>query len=283
MRHQDYFFNRHINKLKIRTNGVISSGENEDISIIIGVKNRCDYRIVNSFKSLRCQNYDSRLLNVVLVDYDSDRQLVDKYKEICDRFSVKYLRIENKPLWNKSHCLNIAIRQIKTKYLCSSDVDVFFEKNYISECIKELQRNPYQVLLSSFYNTPNGLISSEIDVLGDYDRIKGLCGFQVTELGLSGALNPGVNLSLSCFYKAINGYDEYYTLWGSEDFDLIKRFSLLGLNVKDVSKKCSWVHQAHEKHEGVNTHEEIMERIKMNKSYLNNTHSIVRNISGWGL
>ena len=187
MRYQDYFFNRYINRLKIRTIDIDSSSSKEDITIVIGVKNRCDYRIINALKSLRNQDYDNRLINIVVVDYESSRDMIKKYEEICSRFDATYLRIENKPIWNKSHCLNIAIRQVSTKYLCSSDVDVFFEKNYISECVRTLQKDPYQVLISNFYNTPNGLITGEIDVVSDYLAIKKLCGFQVTELGLSGA------------------------------------------------------------------------------------------------
>ena len=72
-------------------------------------------------------------------------------------------------------------------------------------------------------------------------------------------------------------------MWGSEDFDLIKRFFLMGLDVIDMSPVTSWIHQWHEKHEGVNTISDIKEQIAKNKSYMDKTHSIIRNNNGWGM
>ncbi len=283
MRYRDYFFNRFVRRWGLRAQGVAGSSGREDVTVIIGVKNRCDYRIVNALKSLRCQDYDRQLIRIVLVDYDSSQEMIEKFREICARFDARYLRLDNKPVWNKSHCLNIAIRQADTKYLMSSDVDVFFEKNYISACVRRLRDDPFQVLISSFYNTPSGLVDGEIDVLGEYGAIKKLCGFQKTELGLNGALNPGINFSLTRFYQHIRGYDEYYTLWGSEDLDLIKRFALSGLKVTDISANSSWIHQCHEKHEGVNAQQNFKEKIAQNKQYVLHTHTVERNDADWGI
>lgn len=193
-----------------------------------------------------------------------------------------YLRVEGRPIWSRSRCLNIGIKLSNTKYICTSDVDIIFERNYFSECIKELQRNRYQVMISKFYNTPNGLIVDEFDVSNDYLSVKKSCVFQATEMGLSGALTPGVNVSLSCFYKEIHGYDEFYAWWGSEDYDLIKRFFLMGLNVKDISKKTSWIHQSHEKHENIKVHANYKDKVRENKQYLLTHHTIIRNLEGWG-
>lgn len=282
MRYRDYFFTRHVNRVKIRFSRLGSGGEKDDITIVCGVRNRCDYRLVNAFKSLRTQDYDEQLVHIVLVDYDSDGGLVQQYKEICERFNAKYIRVEGKPLWNKSHCLNIAIKRAATKYICSTDVDVFFESNFISECIKELRARPYQVLLSDFYNSPRGTVDAEVDVVNSYRCIKEVSSFQVTGMGKSGALNPGINVALTRSYKAINGYDEQYVRWGSEDFDLIKRLVLLGLKVKDMSASTSWIHQYHEKHEGHGSQDEVREQIRKNKLYLDSTHTVVRNPDGWG-
>ena len=283
LRYRDYFFTRQINRIKTKKHLVGSTGTIEDITVVLAVRNRCDYRLVNAFKSMRNQDYDDRLIKIVLVDYDSEKWMIEKYQEICQKYRVEYIRVDNKPVWNKSRCLNIAIKNVASKYICSSDVDVFFEKNYFSECVKELNKNPLQVLISDFYNSPEGEINGEIDLPGKYADIKNKCGFQNTKMGLSGFLNPGINFSLSCFYKAMNGYDENYIMWGSEDFDLIKRFFLMGLEVKDMSPTTSWIHQWHKKHEGVSTVPDIKEQITKNKNYLNNTHSIVRNNNGWGM
>ena len=51
-------------------------GKKEDITVVIGVKNRFDHRLENAFKSIRSQDYPQKLIKITLVDYDSDKKLI---------------------------------------------------------------------------------------------------------------------------------------------------------------------------------------------------------------
>lgn len=248
----------------------------EDITVVIAVKNRCDYRLVNALQSIRNQEYDQRLIKIILVDYDSDKELIPRYEEICRKYRSRYIRVDDKEIWNKPHALNIGIREVKTKYLLSSDVDIIFEKNYIKEAIRELKRNPFQVILARCLDLPKDSIKErEFNKLKESARKRFDFDY----------LSPGINLTYTYFYHKIRGYDEWYQLWRGLDDDLIKRFELLGLSAKEISSKTCYLHQWHPKFDGrrKESKKHIEQQIKKNRDYFESNNSIVRNKKGWGI
>jgi glycosyltransferase involved in cell wall biosynthesis len=268
MRFIDYVFLKNINKLLLRLKA-LPKYDQEDITVVIAVRDRFDYRIINAFKSIRNQDYPHDLIKLVLVDYGSKKELIPSYEKLCKEYDAEYIRIDNRSIWCKSHALNIVIKQAKTKYILSTDADIMFENNYIKEAVKELQRNPYQVILSKCLDVPKTAIK-------DYDfyELKKIATFRFK----GSYLSSGINIALTYFYHRIRGYDERYVLWGGEDDDLIKRFKLLGLKSTNMSKQISYVHLWHPKYQGAKNYQQI----ETNEKYLRNNHSIFRNKDGWG-
>ena len=88
--------------------------------------------------------------------------------------------------------------------------------------------------------------------------------------------------SLSYFFKFIRGFDEFYRLWGTEDVDIIKRFELMGLEVKDISDRTSYIHQYHLKYAGQGEIKRVEELHIVNRDYFLENNSILRNPLGWG-
>jgi len=242
----------------------------EDITVVIAVKNRYDHRIKNALKSIRNQEYEQSLIKIILVDSDSQRDLIPKFKKLCKKYDASYIRINNKPIWHKTHALNVGIKKTKTKYLLSSDIDIIFEKNYFKEAIKELRKNPYQVIVSQMLDLPKRASKEK-----QFNKLKAIAKSRLKDCPVS-----GINLTLTYFYHKIHGYDEYYQIWAAEDDDLIKRFILFGLNRK-MQDKSSYLHQWHPRYEGVKI-PNYKKYIKENKKYLTNNYSIVRNKNGWG-
>ena len=268
----DYILFKNINKIKLRLNR-LPHYDKEDITVIIGVKGRCDNRMINTLKSIRNQDYPQNLINIMLIDYDNKKELIPKLKEIYKRYDIDYIRVDNKPLWSKAHATNVGIKKAKTKYILSSDIDIIFERNYIKEAIKELQKHPFQVILSKCFDLPKININKM-----DYDRIKSLAQprFKYERLSL------GINLALTYFYNKIKGYDEKYKLWGYEDDDLIKRLEIFGLNTKSIEYKSVYFHQWHKMYEGVKKIKGYKKQIEKNKERFKKNFSIIRNKNGWG-
>lgn len=179
----------------------------EDVTVVIAVRDRCDYRLVNCLKSIRSQEYDQGLIAIVLVDYGSMSDYIQGYEAICKKYNVKYMRIENQLSWCRSHALNIGIRNAGTKYLFNTDVDIILKSNYIKTAVHELKKDPMQVVLSHV------LYTSEEDISGEIDTVKEYPGFE-NYIKLSPAVGAGINFALTYFYHIIRGYDEYYKWWG---------------------------------------------------------------------
>lgn len=263
-------FLRYLHLLELFLSRSILKAEN-DITIIIPVKNRFDYRIKNALKSIRNQDYDPNLIKIVVVDYDSNKELIQKYSSLCEQYNADYLRIEDKPVWCKSHALNIAIKRAKTKYILCTDVDVIFEKDYIKEAIKELKKNYFQVLLSHCFDLPKG--SEDLINKLEFKRLKSMSKVRKWEG------SPGICLTLTYFFHRIKGYDEEYKLWGREDDDLLKRFELYGLTIKNIKDNAVYLHQWHPKYEGIKINKK---QINKNEQHFSENNSIIRNKEGWG-
>ena len=167
----------------------------EDINVIIVARNRFDDRIINSLKSIRKQTHSQDLIKITIVDYDSDNSLIQKYKEVAKIFNAEYIRVDNKPVWCKSHALNIAIKKSNTKYILSSDVDILLEDNYIREAIVELRKNPFQIILADMLDLPK----TNIDEL-NFNKLKPLAKSRYKGSGYVVA----VPLALTYFFHKIS-------------------------------------------------------------------------------
>lgn len=252
----------------------------QGITVVIAIKDRYDHKIINSLKSIRNQDYPQNLIKITIVDYDSKEKMIQKFKDICKKYNVKFIRVEKKPIWNRAHCLNIGIKRAKTKYVLTSDVDIIYEKNYITEAVKALQKNPFQVILCQCMDSPAKMVISD-KTLKEYDNLRKKSKYRSEVRNIPSHhyfFGKGINLTLTYFYHKINGYDEKYIVWGKEDDDLIKRFNLLGLQVKDITNRTSYIHQWHTRVEN----KEFKKQVEINEKYLHNNHSIMRNKEGWG-
>ncbi len=248
----------------------------EDVTIIMGIRDIADLdRIINCLESIRSQDYDQKLIAIIIVDYGSSRELTEKYRNICRKYNVDYIRVDNKNVWNKAHALNIAIKTVKTKYILSSDIDVIFERNYIRESVKELKRDPLQVMVSFVLFLPDILKDTK-----EYDLLKSMANNN--RVGRQACTGMGINLALTYFYRKIRGYDERYKFGPGEDLDLIKRFSALGIKRKSIGDRTSCLHQYHPDSRNLKNLVGFDDQRNRNAVYFTYDDTIVRNKDGWG-
>jgi predicted glycosyltransferase involved in capsule biosynthesis len=266
---------------KIKNQKITFNQQNkEDITVIIAWRNIGINRLENCLRSIRNQNYNQNLINITLIDYGSSINNSEIIKNKCKKYKIKYIFYYSN-IFCKPHALNIGIKNSNTKYILISDIDIVFEKNYIKECIKEIKKNYFQIIYSKMFDCFKNSIKSKENFIKDYYKIKKRCKDRA--IGKNENIfryGSSICFTLSHFFKSIQGYDEFYTGWGADDADIIKRFELIGLNIRDLTSKVSYIHQWHPKYEGYNSKEK--EQIKKNRDYFMKTNTILRNSNGWG-
>ncbi len=290
------YLDEEINKLKIQKEWfnkkviplLLNEAEKDNpdnVSVIIPWKNIGYECAFNCLKSISSQNYDKGKIDIILVDYDSDDcQAISKMKSACEEFKASYLRVDNTEEWSRSCALNIAIKKSNSKYILISDIDIIFEKNYISECVREMKRYPYQALYTNMWRLPEGF---KPDQANDYYKLK-----EESFLKQNVYINPEVNpelvdgasiiFTMRQFFYFINGYDEHYSLWGYEDCDIIKRFKRIGIKITNINHRTSHIHQWHSQFAGVEKIEGFREKVKENGRYYEQNIFDV-NLNGWGI
>lgn len=229
-----------------------SPPKQKDVTVIIGIKNRYDYKIINALKSVRNQTYKQDLIKIVLVDYGSDNKFRPEFQRLCERFRVNGIWAEVDDPWSRARCLNIGLMRANTQYILSSDVDIIFEKNYIQECVNNVSTNAPSCVHSVALASPKGSITSEIKA-EDYGKIKEIC--------VPYKLAMGVLFFEKQWANIIDGYDEFYQLWGCEDNDFVERLQRYGVELRDIGYKTYYIHQYHLPYDGVKEYKDF-ENIK---------------------
>ena len=251
------------------------------VAVLIPIKDRELYRLINCLTSLKHQSYPSKLISITIIDYNSEATCSKNIKKISEEFKTAYIHVPNVETWSRSHCLNVGIRKSLTKYILISDVDLIFSNSYIEECVSKLKKYPMSLLVSKMLDLPE---SSENRVRGYAEKRK-LPDINQLAVNSTTRFNDPYHASIiftqTKWLKKIKGYDEYYKLWGFEDIDMFNRLLKLGLKVENLSPSSFYLHQWHKKYLGVISKnlEFILDK---NKKYYDSVYTIKRNGPDWG-
>lgn len=248
----------------------------DDVTVILGVKDRCDYRLVNALRSLREQTHHA--LRILVVDYGSEVGIAENVRHLSEQFGAEYFHVGNKVRWSRSQCLNIGLRMVKTKFVLVSDVDIVFSPSYVSDAIALIAKYPLSVVCSTMLD-----LSAE----ASDDLIRASRGAQLDMLELKERsvarrrrrTHSSILLTHTQVLTAIRGYDEFYCDWGSEDDDLMCRLERIGLHRCALDTDSFYLHQWHPKFEGVS---EWKSAARRNRDYFLASKSILRNDRNWG-
>jgi glycosyltransferase involved in cell wall biosynthesis len=254
----------------------------DDVTVVIGARNRADYRLENALRSIRSQTYPADLVRVVVVDYGSESVGASRIANMCTRHGAEYVRVDGIEIWSRSRCLNIGIRHANTKFLLVSDADIVFPPHYLSGCVEVLTASPTSVVGSAMLDLPEESVSilqqsartgSELP----FDSWKSSCRPRHDHV-----FHPSICATYTAFFRVVRGYDEFYEVWGNEDDDLYRRFWYLGLTPRPLGPESSYMHQWHAESERGREGENA-EQVRRNQLYLANAHSILRNDVSWGI
>jgi predicted glycosyltransferase involved in capsule biosynthesis len=249
--------------------------------VLIGVRNRADHRIVNALRSLREQVYPWGRVTTLVVDYGSDVSEAKALSEACARHGATLLRVDSGGAWSRGRCLNVGIRHVQTKYLMTSDADIVLSPHYLADAVAAIRGDPLSVVCGAMLDLPEASLD-ETRRAGRGEATLDLAAWRSRcEPRFGWKFHPSIAVTLTAYYRAIRGYDEFYEGWGREDDDLMSRFGSLGLRPTQIPKRSFYLHQWHSKFEGLGG--DVRERvIGRNADYFSRTHTILRNAATWG-
>ncbi len=132
---KEYFLSR-FKRRKIIKN-LRDKNKDNAVTIIIAIKNRRTNRLEKVIDSVKQQSYPSKLIKIVLIDYDSEEEFSKEYSFFCKKEKIKYILAKKAPIWNRSHAYNIGIKEANSKFVFILDADIILSKNYIKKAIDE--------------------------------------------------------------------------------------------------------------------------------------------------
>ncbi len=127
---------------------------------------------------------------ILIVDWSSERHIAEHLQSFGDN-RLKIIRIQNEPVFHPAIVWNYTIRNAKHAHILKVDGDIFLSGNF-------------------FVNLP----APNTFKTGDY---------KITGKGTMGTI-----LFTKTLFESVNGYNERFRGWGTEDRDLYARLAKRG-------------------------------------------------------
>lgn len=203
------------------------------ITIALTYRNR-ELRIVkNCLDSL--QNQTQKNFSVFLVDYGSEALYAEQLEALetdYDFITVMHCPVSGQ-LWNKSRAINIALKQCNNPYFLVGDIDLIFREDFMEKISKIALENKTTYFQVGFLDKEASATAKQFQ---NY-KIKHISSSEAT----------GITLFRTSLLKYLNGYDEFYHGWGSEDTDVHVRLLNGGYEVNFYDAALFLLHQWHPK------------------------------------
>jgi hypothetical protein len=178
----------------------------------------------------------------ILVDFGGRTDLSYLQKKFSAWLRVIRVTTRTDP-FHKARAINIGLKQARTKFICATDVDQIFQKNFFAAVHDTVASGKHLVLCRSSFvrSLPPDVVPE--NVAAHYEQL------------LQAALASGIKmhgegccigLPLGWLDKA-RGWDEKYIGYGAEDSDVIYRARLSKFKPIVVNDKTSLIHLPHEK------------------------------------
>lgn len=198
-------------------------GKDSLVSVVYPFRDREIKRLELSIKSIL--KFSSIPTQIVVVDYGSIPEIRDQLVDFCSENKVGLVRVETEGLpWSRSRALNIGIRDVETKYVVTTDIDMLFAGDIIGIC-SGLSAENNKIHCRPLWLREDGQKSNAW--MGDYNQLGGFMFSQKILFDKNGYFN-----------------DEIY-YWGLEDIEFDKRMETLGIKKIWIDDKVSIYHMWH--------------------------------------
>jgi len=246
------------------------------LTIIYAYRNRDLARVKRSLDSLDQQF--KKNFEVLFIDYGSDSDLANEVKNLISEYgfvNYEYIFTRYQP-WNKCKALNYAIKKIESEYCFNADVDIIFHPEFTS-------------LLEEMFDS-NRVLYFQIGFLSEQESLKQLKFNDYNVNFLTDRNATGMSLFPVKMIKNIQGFDEFFHFWGSEDTDIHNRLINKGCKIEYYNSKLLLLHQWHKNYRNRETKQlnlelQMSKTVEINYQHLkyNLENNVIRvNSESWG-
>ncbi len=186
------------------------------LSILFAYRNREVSRIKRCLESLKAQHKNE--FEVIFVDYGSDDSFSKPIKKTVETFEFANYTYVAHPglLWNKSKALNFAVRQAKGNSVLIADVDILFKTSAVDFLLSKNTDKSFYLFRLGYLNQTES------------NKVINSTSFEQLRVKHFGVINGLVLLSKEAFIS-VNGLDDFFHFYGSEDVDFYNRLEQFGL------------------------------------------------------
>ena len=238
------------------------------LSIIFGYRDRDLVRVKRCFDSLSRQNFND--FEAIFIDYGSQYPLAGEMKQMIETYPfAKYIYCESMGMpWNRSHALNIGVKNAQGEYIVTTDIDMIYEPNFF----QTLWDNRSEKKVNHVFH----LLLPE--KFSKWDQLSNIRNLEVAHNA-----HGACHMIQKKHYEKMGGFDEFYCYWGVEDRDLKEREMKMGLEICDLKDQTYMHHQWHAKADySVMNFMPVGHWIRMENHFWQQSENIVRNNGNWG-
>ncbi|HAI75662.1 MAG TPA: hypothetical protein DCM08_05395 [Microscillaceae bacterium] len=186
-------------------------------SLIIPYRNRPLRTVQRCLQSIGQQCFDN--FEVLLVDYGSEPSYGDAIRQKASKFPfMRYIYTETRGFfWSRGAALNLGLTQAKGEVVIAVDVDLIFTPDFLEAIYLQYEKDHF--LIYPALNMPE-MAEEELDMVDvpSLPILSQLKQNHYQDPSYLGCIVVGRDKLLK-----VNGYDEFYRLWGREDVDLARR------------------------------------------------------------
>ena len=249
--------------------------------LTITASNRDRLRVENCdrsslfLKSIQWQTYKD--FELLIADGGSQN-----YKEIQDYFAshkgpvpMRIVKHKIGGAFLRSTLNNVGVRNARAEYIMTTDVDMMLAKEFVSTLMGLIKENILVESRTMYWKGPiaQKIYSGDIDPCLELDKCKVGRIKKRTTAG-------GCQCMHISRWEKIRGFDESYTGWGSEDYDLLTRVKMAGIKVRWMGELMNTIMLFHQPH--VRDTKRDLEYQEENKKRLRKIDRYDVNPDGWG-
>jgi hypothetical protein len=228
---------------------------------------------IKSLANQTCQDFE-------LIIADGGSKNVEDIKQFAATnlhlFSIKVVCHQLGEKFERSRLNNVGVRNATTPYIMTTDVDMFFAKDFVATLVDNLKPHVFVESRTMYWKPPiaNQIYSGALDPINNLEDCKHGRIKKRTSAG-------GCQCTSIENWHKLRGFNEAMVGWGSEDVELLKRAKHMGLRILWMGESRERIMVFHQPHAKIDINEDLKCQNVNKRIYASSDQKFVNSLS-WG-